>query len=165
MDFNEASQPEISLIPNAPGPKPKQRILLAEDTTVDQRVALVNLQRLGYDADTAENGIEALNALEGRQYDIILMDCHMPDLDGYEVTKEIRRRERGGHRTWIIGVTAQTAGDREKCLAAGMDDYLSKPLRREELRAALERSAPRPAKPFDDDALRWWKKETSSSLN
>jgi two-component system, sensor histidine kinase and response regulator len=67
--------------------------------------------------------------------------------------KEIRRRERGGHHTWIIGVAVQAAGDREKCLAAGMDDYLSKPIRREDLRTALERSAPRLSKPFDDQAL------------
>jgi two-component system sensor histidine kinase/response regulator len=154
MHPNEAPQPETSLIPAASPSKRKERILLAEDTTVDRRVALVNLNRLGYDADMAENGIEALNALEHRRYDIILMDCQMPDLDGYEVTKEIRRREQGGHRTWIIGLTAQTGGDREKCLSAGMDDYVGKPLRREELRAALERSAPRPAKPFEEDALR-----------
>lgn len=154
MHSNEAQQPETSLIPTASAPKRKERILLAEDTTVDQRVALVNLHRLGYDADMAQNGIETLNALEHRRYDIILMDCQTPDLDGYEVTKEIRRRERGGHPTWIIGMTAQTAGGREKCLTGGMDDYVSKPLHREELRAALERSAQRPVKPFDDNTLR-----------
>jgi CheY-like chemotaxis protein len=132
---------------------------------VDQRIALVNLNRLGYDADIARNGIETLNALEHRRYDIILMDCQLPDLDGYEVTKEIRRRERGGHRTWIIGLTAQTAGDRDKCLTAGMDDYVSKPLHREELRVAMDRSAPRPAKPFDDDALRTLMEEGDFELS
>jgi two-component system sensor histidine kinase/response regulator len=154
MHPREAPQPLSSLIPNASSSKRKEPILLAEGTTLDQRVALVNLHRLGYDAAVAQNGIEALNALEDRRYEIILMDCRMPDLDGYEVTKEIRRRERGGYRAWIIGMTAQGSGEREKCLSAGMDDYLSKPLHRENLRAALERSAPQPAQPFDDEVLR-----------
>jgi two-component system, sensor histidine kinase and response regulator len=154
MHPDEAPKPDASLIPTASPAKGKERILLAQNATVDQRVALENLHMLGYHADLAQNGIEALNALEHRRYDIILMDCQMPDLDGYEVTKEIRRHERGGHRTWIIGMTAQTAEDREKCLTAGMDDYVRKPLPLEELRAALERSAPRPAEPFDDHALR-----------
>ena len=79
----------------------------------------------------------------------------MPDLDGYEATKEIRRQERNGHRTWIIAMTANVmVGDREKCLAAGMDDYMTKPLRRAELLAALERVSIRPANQLDKDALR-----------
>jgi two-component system, sensor histidine kinase and response regulator len=154
MRVNQALHPETPLLSTAPPAKRQERILLAGNNAVDQRVALLNLNRLGYNADLAQNGIEALNAFEERRYDIILMDCQMPNLDGYEATKEIRRREREGHHTWIIGVTIQIAGDRERCLTAGMDDYLSKPLRREVLRAALERSWPRPAKPFDDDALR-----------
>jgi CheY-like chemotaxis protein len=100
------------------------------------------LRRLGYDANIAANGIEVLRALEEKGYDIILMDCQMPQLDGYEVTKEIRRREGGNRRIWIIAMTADVMGGvREKCLAAGMDDYLGKPLRRGELNAALERGA------------------------
>jgi two-component system, sensor histidine kinase and response regulator len=153
MYANEASQSETVLISNASPPKRPELILLAEDNAVDQRVALVNLNSLGYGADIAHNGIEVLNAVEDRRYDIVLMDCQMPDLDGYEVTKEIRQRERGRHRAWIIGMTAQTVGDREKGLAAGIDDYVKKPIRREELRAALERSRPRAAKPFDDATL------------
>jgi two-component system sensor histidine kinase/response regulator len=132
----------------------KERILLAEDNEVNQQVALANLRKLGYHADVATNGIEVLNALERKRYDIVLMDCQMPNLNGYEVTKKIRRRERRGNRTWIIAMTANAmVGDREECLTAGMDDYISKPLRRAELRAALERHPPKPVSLLDDDAL------------
>jgi PAS domain S-box-containing protein len=121
----------------------KERILVADDNVVNQRVTLGNLRKLGYNADVVANGIEVLIALETKRYDIILMDCQMPDLDGYETTREIRRREEGGQQSWVIAMTANVmAGDREKCLAAGMDDYVTKPLRRAELRAALERSGP-----------------------
>jgi PAS domain S-box-containing protein len=132
----------------------KERVLLAEDNVVNQQVALGNLRKLGYHADLATNGIEVLSALEREWYDIILMDCQMPDMDGYEVTKEIRQRERRGIRRWIIAMTANSmVGDREKCFIAGMDDYISKPLRRAELRAALERSTNRPQNPLDHDFL------------
>ena len=154
MRAYQALQPESSLLSTASPAKRHERILLGGFNVADQRVALLNLNRLGYNADVVQDGIEALNALEEQRYDIILMDCQMPDLEGYEATKEIRRRERGGHHSWIIGVTVQTAGEREKCLTAGMDDYVSKPLRGQELQAALERTGLRPVKPFDDDALR-----------
>ena len=151
----ESRQAEPFMRSTVPLSLRKERVLLAEDNVVNQRVALGNLRKLGYNADVATNGIEVLNALERKRYDIILMDCQMPDLDGYEVTKEIRRRERSGNRTWIIAMTANVmVGDREKCLTAGMDDYISKPLCPAELRAALERGAARPVNPLDDDALR-----------
>jgi light-regulated signal transduction histidine kinase (bacteriophytochrome)/DNA-binding response OmpR family regulator len=138
----------------APVPLRKERLLLAEDNAVNQQVALGNLRKLGYRADVASSGIEALHALELKRYDIILMDCQMPELDGYQATAEIRRQERPEHRAYIIAMTANVmTGDREKCLAAGMDDYLSKPLERAALRAALERGAARLVQPFDIEVL------------
>ena len=137
----------------APPPAPTlaethpERILLAEDNTVNQKVALLMLQRLGYRADVAANGLEVLAALQRQPYDIILMDVQMPELSGLETTRKLRERAANlAKRPWIIALTASAMPeDREQCLAVGMDDYLSKPLQPEELASALARAGQHPA--------------------
>jgi signal transduction histidine kinase/CheY-like chemotaxis protein len=120
------------------------RILLAEDNAVNQKLAVRLLERMGYGADVVGDGVATVEALAHATYDVVLMDVQMPELDGLEATRRIRARWQSDG-PWIIAMTANAmAEDREACLAAGMDDYLSKPVRIEELQAALERSPQRP---------------------
>lgn len=119
------------------------RILLAEDNVVNQKLALRLLQQMGYRADIASNGLEALDALERQTYDAILMDVQMPEMDGLEASRQINKRWSRETRPRIIAMTANAMqGDRELCLAAGMDDYITKPIRVPDLVSALARTKP-----------------------
>jgi PAS domain S-box-containing protein len=119
------------------------RILVAEDNVVNQQLALLVLQKLGYQAEVTANGLEALQALEREPYDVVLMDVQMPTMDGLEATRRIHQRWPEGRRPHVIAATASAMEEeREACLAAGMDDYLSKPIRVDELAAALRRCRP-----------------------
>ena len=119
------------------------RILLAEDNAMNQKVALRLLEQLGYRADVATNGLEAIEALERQPYDVVLMDVQMPELDGLDATRRICERWPAETRPHIIAMTANALPeDREACFAAGMNDYVAKPIRAEELAAALRRARP-----------------------
>ena len=118
------------------------RILLAEDNRVNQMLALRFLEKMGYRADVVDNGLEAVATLDRESYDVVLMDVQMPEMDGLEATRQIRRSRPTGDGPRIVAMTANAMqGDRELCLEAGMDDYVSKPIRVEELERALEQSA------------------------
>jgi CheY-like chemotaxis protein len=127
------------------GDRLPMRILLAEDNSVNQMLAVRLLRGLGYTADVAGNGVEAVDAVDADRYDLVLMDVQMPEMDGLEATREIRARH-GPSGPQIVAMTASAmAEDRDECLAAGMNDYVSKPIRVEELMSALERAAGAPA--------------------
>lgn len=144
--LDSTPKPPVNLNPSTPSPAnglpADLRILLAEDNPTNQRLCLAMLKRLGVSADVADDGIQTLAALDAQPYDIVLMDVQMPGLDGIEATRTIRHEGNPGKQPWIIAVTAHaTAADRERCLQAGMDDYLTKPLRLDLLEAAILRRA------------------------
>ncbi len=133
----------------------KIRILLAEDNIINQKVALKILDKLGYRADAAANGLEALKALENLPYDLVLMDCQMPEMDGYDATAAIRNPQSAvrNHDIPIIAMTAHAMkGAREKCIEAGMDDYVSKPVRLQEIGDVIERNLGRAGGPTPQEA-------------
>ncbi|MBN1657620.1 MAG: response regulator [Anaerolineae bacterium] len=143
-------QPEAGRSPFDPemGRRHPLRTLLVEDNAINQKVVLQLLERLGYRADVAANGLEALDALRRQGYDLVLMDVQMPEMDGLEATRLIMQEWPAERRPRIVAMTANAmAEDRAACLAAGMDDYLAKPIRVEELIRALSRSAPLAAAP------------------
>jgi PAS domain S-box-containing protein len=160
-----ASHPEASAVasraPLSAQPVPldsllrRPRLLVAEDNHVNQRVASLTLRKLGFDSTVVANGLEALAAWETGAFAGILMDCQMPEMDGYAATMEIRRREAGGAHIPIVAMTAHAMqGDREKCLRAGMDDYVSKPMRGDDLAAALHRLLRAEEAPLDLSVVR-----------
>lgn len=115
------------------------RVLIAEDNRVNRMVAMQQLRALGYEAAAVENGLEVLEILDRERFDLVLMDCQMPEMDGYEATRRIRRQETDGTHLPIIAITAHAMkGDRDKCLAAGMVDYIAKPFRADEIATVLE---------------------------
>lgn len=115
-------------------------ILVVDDNAINQKVAVGLLRRLGYQSEVVDSGAAALAALEQKRYALVLMDCLMPVMDGFETTRELRRREPEGTRVPVIAVTGKTGEeDRRRCLEAGMDDYLTKPIMLDELRTVLAR--------------------------
>src|SRR4051812_25666185 len=127
-----ASEPQNTSSGDSP------RILMAEDNQINQRVGKLILQRAGFNIDLVGDGYEALEAHKAKPYDLILMDCQMPTMDGFEASRQIRSLDQ--HQPVIIAVTANAlVGERERCLSAGMDDYLSKPFQAEQLVAVVKK--------------------------
>ncbi len=139
---------------SSPSPSPTRgRVLIVEDNPINQRVAVILITKLGFIADVANDGSEALNMVRDQDYTLILMDCQMPVMDGFEATKAIRALETPIAQVPIIAVTANVMeGQRDKCLAAGMNDYLPKPINKEVLGKAVDRWIP-PTTPPQIDSV------------
>jgi PAS domain S-box-containing protein len=143
LTAGRAGEEEVEAVTDGKRARSALRILLAEDNPMNQKVALRLLERLGYGADVATNGLEAIEALERKPYDVVLMDVQMPHLDGLDATRQICERWPEESRPQIVAMTANALPeDREACFAAGMNDYVAKPIRAEELAAALKRVKP-----------------------
>jgi len=141
------------------------RLLLADDNPINQKVGLSVLQKLGYRADLANNGLEVLKALEQKAYDILFLDVQMPEMDGLEAARQICQKWPAAKRPRIVAMTgAALIGDREKCLQAGMDDYISKPVRVAELQSAIERWGAGKARKLDPALLARTKPVPTASL-
>jgi CheY-like chemotaxis protein len=136
-----ASRPQAASARSSAKARPARnfRLLLVEDNSINQKVAVLMLEKLGYRADIAANGLEALNAVASTRYDLVLMDCMMPKMDGFEATRRLRSIGGYAAQVPVIAMTASAfAEDRLACLAAGMTDFLSKPVRESELDSKLE---------------------------
>jgi signal transduction histidine kinase/DNA-binding response OmpR family regulator len=148
--FSEASEHSLARAPGSPSARKADgvvplRVLLAEDNVVNQKVAVLLLEKLGHRADVAANGLEVMQAMKRQPYDVILMDVQMPELDGLEACRRIHREWPPNQRPRIVAMTASAMEeDRQACLDAGMDDYIAKPVRLPNLQLALERCVPRP---------------------
>jgi CheY-like chemotaxis protein len=141
IPFHAASDPPAAADPAAPAPvRLVGRVLLAEDYPANQRIACWMLERLGLEVDVAADGKEALTRLQNHRYDLVLMDCQMPELDGYDATRAVRAGQAGDPTVPIVAMTASALpADRERCLSVGMNDYIAKPVQQDQLAKALGR--------------------------
>ncbi len=138
--YSRLSKPHVPAIDDQLAENLPLKILLVEDVLVNQKIALKMLQRLGYRADVANDGLEALEAVQRQIYDVVFMDVQMPEMDGWETTRRIRQEVAASSQPWIIAMTAHARlEDRQQCLAAGMDDYITKPISLEEITGVLKK--------------------------
>ena len=139
--------------------------MIAEDNAVNQKLIKIQLEKIGFRADVVENGVKALKALEKNSYALILMDCQMPEMDGYAATEEIRRNADVEKRIPIIAISANVMPDEiEKCFVAGMDDFLAKPFSQEKLKAAIHKWLAKKARFIESQKIGFENKNTKINL-